>query len=110
MITEHFSWNSQIHCVKQLHHLPELAALQSDLLRIFPLTSDHSSQTIAQVLQNIPAGLSNTRKITTAGLLFQHILEFPLLPFRIPAEDAGGKSGEIHQGVEQPESRGGKQR
>uniref|UniRef100_A0A087YL98 Ring finger protein 213b n=1 Tax=Poecilia formosa TaxID=48698 RepID=A0A087YL98_POEFO len=27
------------YCVRQLHHLPELAALQSDLLRVFPLTS-----------------------------------------------------------------------
>lgn len=43
------------HCVRQLHHLPELAALQSDLLRVFPLTSD-SPHTIAQKLQQIPAG------------------------------------------------------
>lgn len=51
-----FSLNCQIHCVKQLHHLPELAALQSDLLRIGPLTSDCRSQSIAQVLENMPAG------------------------------------------------------
>ncbi|XP_029311958.1 LOW QUALITY PROTEIN: E3 ubiquitin-protein ligase rnf213-beta [Cottoperca gobio] len=44
------------HCVRQLHHLPELAALQSDLLRVFPLTSDSTAHTIAQMLQQIPAG------------------------------------------------------
>ncbi|XP_026171361.1 E3 ubiquitin-protein ligase rnf213-beta isoform X2 [Mastacembelus armatus] len=46
----------KIQCVRQLHHLPELAALQSDLLRVFPLTSDPAHQTIAQKLQQIPAG------------------------------------------------------
>ncbi|XP_040922673.1 E3 ubiquitin-protein ligase rnf213-beta isoform X2 [Toxotes jaculatrix] len=46
----------KIHCVRQLHHLPELAALLSDLLRVFPLTSGSASQTIAQMLQQIPAG------------------------------------------------------
>ncbi|XP_049419183.1 E3 ubiquitin-protein ligase rnf213-beta isoform X2 [Epinephelus fuscoguttatus] len=46
----------KIHCVRQLHHLPELAALQSDLLRVFPLTSDSADQTITQMLQRIPAG------------------------------------------------------
>ncbi|XP_023274738.1 E3 ubiquitin-protein ligase rnf213-beta-like [Seriola lalandi dorsalis] len=46
----------KIHCLRQLHHLPELAALQSDLLRMFPLTSDSAPQTIAQMLQHIPAG------------------------------------------------------
>lgn len=49
---------SQIHCVRQLHHLPELAALQSDLLRVFPLASHSTPQTIAQRLQQIPAGTS----------------------------------------------------
>ncbi|XP_071387268.1 E3 ubiquitin-protein ligase rnf213-beta-like [Centroberyx affinis] len=43
-------------CVRQLHHLPELAALQSDLLRVFPLASDTTPQSIAQMLQQIPAG------------------------------------------------------
>ncbi|GAA6226553.1 E3 ubiquitin-protein ligase rnf213-beta-like [Lates japonicus] len=47
---------NKIHCVRQLHHLPELAALQSDLLRVFPLTSDSAPQTIGQMLQQIPAG------------------------------------------------------
>ncbi|XP_044192717.1 E3 ubiquitin-protein ligase rnf213-beta isoform X2 [Thunnus albacares] len=46
----------KIRCVRQLHHLPELAALQSDLLRVFPLASDSTPQTIAQMLQRIPAG------------------------------------------------------
>ncbi|XP_076616648.1 E3 ubiquitin-protein ligase rnf213-beta isoform X2 [Chaetodon auriga] len=46
----------KIHCVRQLPHLPELAALQSDLLRVFPLTSDSARQSIAQMLQRIPAG------------------------------------------------------
>lgn len=52
----HFSLNCQIHCVKQLHHLPELAAFQSDLLRIGPLMSDCRSQSITRVLENVPAG------------------------------------------------------
>ncbi|KAM4526288.1 E3 ubiquitin-protein ligase rnf213-beta [Fundulus diaphanus] len=47
----------KVHCVRQLHHLPELAALQSDLLRVFPMTSASSApQTIAQTLQRVPAG------------------------------------------------------
>ncbi|XP_069016032.1 E3 ubiquitin-protein ligase rnf213-beta [Embiotoca jacksoni] len=46
----------KIHCVRQLRHLPELAALQSDLLRVFPLTSHSSPQTVEQKLQLIPAG------------------------------------------------------
>ncbi|RVE59876.1 hypothetical protein OJAV_G00193340 [Oryzias javanicus] len=46
----------KIQCVRQLHHLPDLAALQSDLLRVAPLTWAVTSQTIAQVLQQIPAG------------------------------------------------------
>ncbi|XP_060883843.1 E3 ubiquitin-protein ligase rnf213-beta [Labrus mixtus] len=51
----------KIHCVRQLHHLPELAALQSDLLRVFPLTSHSSPQSIAQMLQKIPAGCQKKR-------------------------------------------------
>ncbi|CAL8240472.1 unnamed protein product [Gadus morhua 'NCC'] len=47
----------KISCVRQLQHLPELAALQSDLLRIFPLASpDYESQSIAQMLQRFPEG------------------------------------------------------
>uniref|UniRef100_A0A3Q3EJK1 RING-type E3 ubiquitin transferase n=1 Tax=Kryptolebias marmoratus TaxID=37003 RepID=A0A3Q3EJK1_KRYMA len=34
----------QINCMRHLHHLPELAALQSDLLRVFPLTSGSAPQ------------------------------------------------------------------
>ncbi|XP_020567705.1 E3 ubiquitin-protein ligase rnf213-beta isoform X2 [Oryzias latipes] len=47
----------KIQCVRQLHHLPDLAALQCDLLRGGALlTGGAMSQTIAQVLQQIPAG------------------------------------------------------
>ncbi|XP_054605449.2 E3 ubiquitin-protein ligase rnf213-beta isoform X2 [Nothobranchius furzeri] len=46
----------KINCVRQLHHLPELAALQADLVRTFPLMSGSTSQTIAQMLRQIPAG------------------------------------------------------
>ncbi|XP_019133291.1 E3 ubiquitin-protein ligase rnf213-beta isoform X3 [Larimichthys crocea] len=46
----------KIHCVRQLHHLPELAALQSDLLKVFPLAPDSTAQSIAHMLQQIPAG------------------------------------------------------
>ncbi|XP_076008326.1 E3 ubiquitin-protein ligase rnf213-beta isoform X2 [Genypterus blacodes] len=46
----------KIHCVHQLHHLPELAALQLDLLRVFPLASDSTAQSIDTMLRNIPEG------------------------------------------------------
>ncbi|KAM9837888.1 LOW QUALITY PROTEIN: E3 ubiquitin-protein ligase rnf213-beta [Aulostomus maculatus] len=46
----------KINCVRQLHHLPELAALQSDLLRVLPVTSDSKPRTMAQMLQKTPAG------------------------------------------------------
>lgn len=73
LTTAHFSLICQINCVKQLHHLPELAALQSDLLRIGSLISDCRAQSIAQVLQNIPAGgpafLYQHHMKTTLGLL-----------------------------------------
>ena len=49
---------SQINCVRQLHHLPELVVLQSDLLRVFPLTS--AAQTIEQMFQQMPAGKSTS--------------------------------------------------
>ncbi|KAM6964707.1 E3 ubiquitin-protein ligase rnf213-beta [Tautogolabrus adspersus] len=52
---------NKIHCVRQLHHLPELAAFQSDLLRVFPLTSHSTPQSIAQMLQTIPAGCQKKR-------------------------------------------------
>lgn len=47
----------QVPCVRQLHHLPELAALQSDLLRAVPLSSHPAEQTVAQALQKIPDGV-----------------------------------------------------
>ncbi|KAM4623618.1 E3 ubiquitin-protein ligase rnf213-beta [Polymixia lowei] len=47
---------NKIPCVRQLRHLPELAALQSDLLRVFPLASDTKPRSITQMLQQIPAG------------------------------------------------------
>ena len=43
--------------MRQLHHLPALAALQSDLLLVFPPSADLTNQTIAQLLQQIPAGM-----------------------------------------------------
>ncbi|XP_037836891.1 E3 ubiquitin-protein ligase rnf213-beta isoform X2 [Kryptolebias marmoratus] len=46
----------KINCMRHLHHLPELAALQSDLLRVFPLTSGSAPQSVEQMLQQIPAG------------------------------------------------------
>ncbi|XP_046887613.1 E3 ubiquitin-protein ligase rnf213-beta isoform X4 [Hypomesus transpacificus] len=46
----------KVQCVRQLHHLPALAALQSDLLLVFPPSADLTNQTIAQLLQQIPAG------------------------------------------------------
>ncbi|XP_068161093.1 E3 ubiquitin-protein ligase rnf213-beta isoform X2 [Antennarius striatus] len=50
----------KVNSVSQLHHLPELAALQSDLLRVFPVTSDSAPQSIAEMLQRIPAGYQKT--------------------------------------------------
>ncbi|XP_028991062.2 E3 ubiquitin-protein ligase rnf213-beta [Betta splendens] len=46
----------KIHCVRQLPHLPELVALQSDLLRAFPRATASACQTIAQMLQQIQEG------------------------------------------------------
>ncbi|CAJ1081416.1 E3 ubiquitin-protein ligase rnf213-beta [Xyrichtys novacula] len=46
----------KVRCVRQVHHLPELVALQSDLLRVFPLKSYTTPQTVAQVFEKIPAG------------------------------------------------------
>ncbi|XP_041671343.1 E3 ubiquitin-protein ligase rnf213-beta isoform X2 [Cheilinus undulatus] len=51
----------KITCTRQLHHLPELAALQSDLLRVAPLMAHSTPQTIAQMLQKIPAGYQRKR-------------------------------------------------
>ncbi|KAL4648632.1 E3 ubiquitin-protein ligase rnf213-beta-like [Arapaima gigas] len=47
----------KVQSVKQLHHLPDLVALQSDLFRMLPLAVERgSSQNIRQLLQHIPAG------------------------------------------------------
>ncbi|KAK2820122.1 hypothetical protein Q5P01_023081 [Channa striata] len=46
----------KIHCVTQLHHLPELAALQSDLLRVSPQMETSAPQSVAQMLQQMQAG------------------------------------------------------
>ncbi|KAM8837147.1 E3 ubiquitin-protein ligase rnf213-beta [Spinachia spinachia] len=51
----------KVPCVRQLHHLPELAALQADLLRAVPLTSHPAEQTVAQMLHKIPAGCQKKR-------------------------------------------------
>ncbi|KAM3592519.1 uncharacterized protein V6R79_020598 [Siganus canaliculatus] len=50
------SFLKKIQCVKQLRHLPELAALQSDLLRAFPPTPHSAPQTVAHMLEQIPEG------------------------------------------------------
>ncbi|MGH0135413.1 UNVERIFIED_CONTAM: hypothetical protein FKN15_035521 [Acipenser sinensis] len=42
--------------LRLLKHLPDLAALQTDLLRTFPVGTDMGSQTIGQLLQKLPAG------------------------------------------------------
>ncbi|XP_034426662.1 E3 ubiquitin-protein ligase rnf213-beta-like [Hippoglossus hippoglossus] len=57
---------NKINCVRQLHHLPELVVLQSDLLRVFPLTS--AAQTIDQMFQQMPAGYQKRKlqeRVTT---------------------------------------------
>ncbi|KAL0964856.1 hypothetical protein UPYG_G00329960 [Umbra pygmaea] len=46
----------KVQCVRQLHHLPQLAAFQSNLSRVCPLTADWTNQSMAQVLQHIPTG------------------------------------------------------
>ncbi|KAJ3607854.1 hypothetical protein NHX12_024905, partial [Muraenolepis orangiensis] len=47
----------KISYIRQIQHLPELAALQSDLLKIFPLvSSDATSQSIGEMLHRLPAG------------------------------------------------------
>lgn len=62
---------SKIHCVRQLHHLPELAALQSDLLRVFCQTSGSAPQTIAQMLQQIPAGYQKKTLLERVALFIR---------------------------------------
>lgn len=93
--------------MRQLHHLPELSALQSDLLRVFPLTSDSAPQTIAQRLQQIPAGSSAfpLEVEHTTGHAHTHTVNTSRLLLRTPEEDAAGESEEIHHSVEQPQRR-----
>ncbi|XP_041937940.1 E3 ubiquitin-protein ligase rnf213-beta isoform X4 [Alosa sapidissima] len=50
----------KVPCVRQLGHLLELAALQVDLLRVFPTETDLSSRTITEVLQQIHKGNQKT--------------------------------------------------
>ncbi|XP_062382955.1 E3 ubiquitin-protein ligase rnf213-beta [Sardina pilchardus] len=50
----------KVPCVRQLGHLLELAALQVDLLRVFPTETDLSSRTITEVLQQIRKGNQKT--------------------------------------------------
>lgn len=48
----------QVHYIRQLIHLPALAALLSDLMNVLPPGSETQTHTIASLLQCIPAGLS----------------------------------------------------
>lgn len=48
----------QVHYIRQLNHLPALAALLSDLMKVLPPGSETQTHTIASLLQCIPAGLS----------------------------------------------------
>ncbi|KAM9831669.1 E3 ubiquitin-protein ligase rnf213-beta [Neosynchiropus ocellatus] len=45
----------KIKCVRQLQHLPELAALHSDLIRVFPPSLDPTPHTVVQKIQKIKA-------------------------------------------------------
>ncbi|KAI1886440.1 hypothetical protein AGOR_G00195780 [Albula goreensis] len=47
---------SKVQGLRYLHHLPVLVSLQSDLLKAFPLAMEAESQSLTQVLQQIPAG------------------------------------------------------
>jgi len=48
----------QVHCIRQLIHLPALAALLSDLMKVLPSETQTQNHTIASLLHSIPAGLS----------------------------------------------------
>ncbi|MBN3307566.1 RN213 ligase, partial [Amia calva] len=50
----------KVRCVRLLHRLPELAALQADLLRMFPHVTDVGSQSIGQLLRQLPSGSQKT--------------------------------------------------
>uniref|UniRef100_A0A9J7YJS3 RING-type E3 ubiquitin transferase n=1 Tax=Cyprinus carpio carpio TaxID=630221 RepID=A0A9J7YJS3_CYPCA len=47
---------NKVHCIRQLIHLPALAALLSDLIKVLPPGSENQTHTIASLLQCIPAG------------------------------------------------------
>ncbi|XP_051523957.1 E3 ubiquitin-protein ligase rnf213-beta-like isoform X2 [Myxocyprinus asiaticus] len=47
---------SKVHCIRQLVHLPALAALLSDLVKVLPPVSETQTHTITTVLHSIPAG------------------------------------------------------
>ncbi|KAF4106371.1 E3 ubiquitin-protein ligase rnf213-beta-like isoform X3 [Onychostoma macrolepis] len=47
---------NKVHCIRQLIHLPALAALLSDLMKVLPPGSETQTHTIASLLQCIPAG------------------------------------------------------
>ncbi|KAM6951514.1 E3 ubiquitin-protein ligase rnf213-beta [Aplochiton taeniatus] len=59
----------RVQCVRQLHHLPELAALQSDLLRAFPLAEKTLS--IAQMVDRIPAGYQKKTLLTRVKIFME---------------------------------------
>ncbi|KAK9965830.1 hypothetical protein ABG768_004896 [Culter alburnus] len=47
---------NKVHCIRQLIHLPALAALLSDLMKVLPSGSETQTHTIASLLHSIPAG------------------------------------------------------
>ncbi|XP_077056473.1 E3 ubiquitin-protein ligase rnf213-beta isoform X2 [Siphateles boraxobius] len=47
---------NKVHCMRQLIHLPALAALFSDLTKVLPSGSETQTHTIASLLHSIPAG------------------------------------------------------
>lgn len=47
---------NKVHCIRQLIHLPALAALLSDLMKVLPSGSETKTHTIASLLHSIPAG------------------------------------------------------
>lgn len=66
-----FLFLQKVQCVRHLCHLPQLAALQTDLLRVMPSDTDTTTQPISALLQQIPAGVS-----TQSQLLPQDICLF----------------------------------
>ncbi|KAA0724978.1 E3 ubiquitin-protein ligase rnf213-beta [Triplophysa tibetana] len=47
---------NKVHCIRQLIHLPTLAALMSDLMKLLPPGSETHTYTIASLLHSISAG------------------------------------------------------